>query len=112
MPVIRACSPAGVRGLNVLELYRDVAEYFLVDLPKEGSAHDVLPGEVARAAADMGKPVFLAGGLTAQNVGALLAAARPFGVDVARGVEAEPGRKDREKIRSFMTAVRASPVYS
>lgn len=47
-------------------------------------------------------PVFLAGGLTPDNVAAAITAIRPFGVDVASGVEYVPGRKDPEKVRSFV----------
>jgi phosphoribosylanthranilate isomerase len=50
----------------------------------------------------------LAGGLTAANVAAAIAHARPFGVDVSSGVEAEPGRKDPQRIREFVTAARAA----
>ena len=48
----------------------------------------------------------LAGGLTAANVGAAIAAVRPFGVDVSSGVETEPGRKDPASIRDFVAAAR------
>ena len=48
----------------------------------------------------------IAGGLTPQNVGEAIAAARPFGVDVSSGVESAPGRKDPEKMRLFVAAVR------
>lgn len=53
-------------------------------------------------------PVILSGGLTPQNVGAAIAATRPYAVDVASGVELSPGRKDPEKLRAFAEAVRAS----
>jgi phosphoribosylanthranilate isomerase len=53
-------------------------------------------------------PVVLSGGLTAENVGAAIEAVRPWGVDVASGVEAEPGVKDPEKLRAFFAAVRAT----
>ncbi len=48
----------------------------------------------------------LAGGLTPQNVGQAIEAFKPWGVDVVTGVEREPGRKDPEKLKAFVAAVR------
>jgi phosphoribosylanthranilate isomerase len=48
----------------------------------------------------------IAGGLTPENVGDAIRLFRPWGVDVATGIEREPGRKDREKMRAFVAAVR------
>jgi phosphoribosylanthranilate isomerase len=61
-----------------------------------------------RAARALGaeRPVLLAGGLHAGNVGRAVAAARPFGVDVARGVESAPGIKDHDALRRFVAAAR------
>ncbi len=53
-------------------------------------------------------PMILSGGLTAENVGAAIAATRPFAVDVASGVERSPGKKDSDKLAAFADAVRSS----
>ena len=57
-------------------------------------------------------PAILAGGLTPENVGEAIAAVRPWGVDVASGVEAEPGIKDPAKVEAFVTAARGAAVPS
>lgn len=52
--------------------------------------------------------IVLAGGLTPLNVGDAVATVRPYAVDVASGVETEPGIKDSLKIRAFINAVKGS----
>ena len=51
-------------------------------------------------------PVFVAGGLTPANVPEAMRLFQPFGLDVASGVEARSGKKDPEKVRAFVKAVR------
>jgi len=53
------------------------------------------------------KPWLLAGGLTPENVERAILAARPFGVDVASGVESSPGRKDPGKVKMFIERANA-----
>jgi phosphoribosylanthranilate isomerase len=50
-------------------------------------------------------PIILAGGLNAGNVGEAIQVVRPYAIDVCSGVESEPGRKDLDKLKSFMVAV-------
>jgi phosphoribosylanthranilate isomerase len=51
-------------------------------------------------------PVIVAGGLTPVNVSKAMELFQPFGVDVVSGVEARSGKKDPERVRAFVNAVR------
>jgi phosphoribosylanthranilate isomerase len=52
------------------------------------------------------RPIILAGGLRAENVGEAIRTLEPYGVDVCSGVESRPGKKDACKLREFMNEVR------
>jgi phosphoribosylanthranilate isomerase len=64
--------------------------------------------QAAATVADLNRrhKVVIAGGLKRQNVGEAMHILRPWGVDVASGVESRPGKKDVEKVRAFVRAVR------
>lgn len=55
------------------------------------------------------QPVILAGGLTPGNIHQALQIGQPDAVDVSSGVEASPGRKDLQKVRAFISAVKSDP---
>lgn len=74
------------------------------ELGGTGRVHDwSISAEIRRRA---GKPLFLAGGLTPENVAAAVAAVQPFGVDVCSGVRTG-GRLDADKLRRFFAALAA-----
>jgi phosphoribosylanthranilate isomerase len=63
---------------------------------------------VGRIVASRARPVLVGGGLTAENVGGVIAAARPWAVVVSGGVEDEAGRKSAAKMAAFCRAVAAA----
>lgn len=68
-----------------------------------GGTGKTFPWSLARGASEF-KRVWLAGGLTPDNVAEAIVTAAPHGVDVASGVESAPGKKDAEKVRAFVRA--------
>jgi phosphoribosylanthranilate isomerase len=86
-------------------------ETLLIDTPTPayGGSGRTFDWTLARAAVATGRRIVLAGGLNPGNVADAVATVRPFGVDVASGVESAPGRKDEALVRAFVAAAKGSP---
>jgi len=95
VPVIQA-----IPVTDIAEIEQQT-EYLLVDAPVAGS------GETFDWSRDIqaDRPLFIAGGLTAGNVGEAIKRYHPFAVDVSSGIETD-GRKDPIKMQAFADAVK------
>ena len=71
-----------------------------------GGTGQVVDWTVARSARGLVPRLFLAGGLSPENVGQAIAAVRPYAVDACSSLESTPGRKNAERIKAFVQAVR------
>ncbi len=105
LPVIKAVRVRDAGSIARLPEYRVSA--FLLDAwdpARHGGTGKSFPWELALEAKRYG-PVILAGGITPENAAAAVRCVRPYAVDVSSGVETE-GRKDPEKIKALVAAVR------
>ena len=109
----RTIKAASVKGtFTVRDLERFHTDFHLVD----GYAAGLRGGTGERfdwsllAARRSKLPLILGGGLDADHVTAAIATTHPFAVDVASGVESEPGVKDPERMRAFFDATAAVAV--
>ena len=87
---------------------RPGAARILLDGPAGGSGKSFAWSLAAQARAFFAAPLFIAGGLTPENVAQAIAAAGPAGVDVASGIENAQGYKDPARVRAFVRAARGA----
>jgi len=82
------------------------ADVIMIDNATPGSG-EVFDWSLAEGA-PANRRILLAGGLTPANVGDAIRTVKPWGVDVATGVESSPGHKDARKLKAFIDAARAA----
>lgn len=104
VPAVIKAFPGGSPALSVADRYG--ADIVMVDSDTPGSGQ-VFDWSLAEGAPG-GIRLLMAGGLTPENVAMAIAKVRPWGVDVATGVEMSPGRKDPARLRAFINAARST----
>ena len=87
---------------------RPGAARLLLDGPSGGSGKSFAWSLAAHARELHRGPIFVGGGLTADNVARAIVEARPDGVDIASGIEDAAGFKDPERVRAFVRAARGA----
>jgi phosphoribosylanthranilate isomerase len=105
---LKALRMRNAESLEQLEHFHTDA--FLLDAHSRsglGGSGETFNWDLAVAAQKFGKPIFLAGGLTPENVAAAVRKVRPFAVDVSSGVESAPGKKDAARVRAFIAAAKS-----
>jgi phosphoribosylanthranilate isomerase len=107
LPVFKAFRVEPDFPLATLDEYPE-AYAFLFDAGhtgQYGGTGHTTDWDVARRAT-VGRRIILAGGLKVENVAAAVRIVRPYGIDVASGVESRPGKKDHGLLREFVEEVR------
>lgn len=107
--VLKAIRVQDKASLNRMIPYRPVRA-FVLDTYRDdqpGGTGRTFDWELALQAKKFG-PIILAGGLTPENVRQGVLQVRPVGLDVSSGIEAHAGKKDRDKMKRFIAAVRAA----
>ena len=105
LKVIKAARVRDAASVRVLSAYK--TDFHMLDAYVAGSwggTGERFDWELAAAHSGQ-PPLLLSGGLDARNVSDAIDLVRPFAVDVASGVETEPGRKDHDELRRFFAAV-------
>ncbi|HUB98767.1 MAG TPA: phosphoribosylanthranilate isomerase [Solirubrobacterales bacterium] len=110
--VIKAIHVASAADVHAAESYR--TDFHLFDRRGKGlwgGTGESFDWELLRGHRSE-VPAILAGGLRPENVAAAIDVVHPFAVDVASGVEAEPGRKDHAALAAFFEAANPAGVPS
>jgi phosphoribosylanthranilate isomerase len=109
LPVIKAIRVRASFRASQLRRFKPTHAFLLDGFhpSRRGGTGKSFNWAIARRANRAGH-IFLAGGLTPENIGEAIRVARPYAVDVCSGVEEKPGKKDPALIASFMQAVRVA----
>ena len=108
--IIKAFRIKESEPLNILSKFQ--VDAYLLDTyvkGKLGGTGETFDWNLACRAKRYGQ-IILAGGLNPSNVSTAINQVKPYAVDVSSGVEAEPGRKDPEKVKDFIRAVRETDL--
>jgi phosphoribosylanthranilate isomerase len=94
-------TPTAILDYHVQAIMIDAA-----DQKNFGGTGKLSNWSVAQETAELFPKLFLAGGLSVENVAAAIQQVKPYAVDACSRLERAPGLKDQERVRAFVAAVR------
>jgi phosphoribosylanthranilate isomerase len=94
---------------SALEYEADAILLDAYDAQARGGTGRTINWQVARRTRELVPKLFLAGGLSPENVAEAIAEVEPFAIDACSGIESAPGRKDAQRLRAFVAAARNKP---
>ena len=101
LAVKQGFEPARARDYDVQAIMLDAFDRTL----RGGTGHTV-DWSIARQTRDLIPKLFLAGGLSAENVATAITVVKPFAVDACSALESLPGKKDPKRVRAFVKAAK------
>ncbi len=112
LQIIKAFKVRDEKSLEIIPQYLEKVDYLLLDTyleEVEGGTGETFNWDLALKVKELtgSRPIFLAGGLTPENVQGAISKVHPYAVDVASGVERLARRKDYEKMKNFIQAARS-----
>lgn len=105
-----------IKALNVGQSFvPEEASGYAVDAVMLDAYHSTLRGgtgqridwDIARRTRELAPRLFLAGGLSPENIAAAIATVQPYGVDACSSLEVSPRKKNAERVKAFVRAVRS-----
>jgi phosphoribosylanthranilate isomerase len=108
MPYIKSIAMGGIRDYERCSAYPSASGLLLDSnqLGMPGGTGEVFDWQ--KIPSNIQQPIILAGGLHADNVNKAIQTIRPFAVDVSSGIESSKAIKDQQKMKQFVSAVRAA----
>ena len=106
---IKAFRLQDATGLSTINAYRGHVQAVLLDTFQKGMAGGTgrtFPWDLAIKAKEFKLPVILSGGLNPSNIRLAISTVKPYALDVNSGIEEKPGKKDPQRMKQLMEAIK------
>lgn len=109
LPIIKAFRVSSVQVIEEISKYQVDGVLLDTDSTTDlGGTGETFDWKIAKLVTDIYPKTYLAGGLSAENVADAIGIVRPYAVDACSLLESEPGKKDHDKVASFVSVAKGS----